>query len=102
MKVLNNASELSAELSKIKFLPPDAMSLEGYKNLGYSCGCGEFHSVNSPSVLKVATAFPVKFVLACATHYTFVSMRGLFKTTAVSEWTAQRAIFEAEVERLQL
>ena len=102
MKVLESATDVYAELSRTKWLPPHASKLDGYGNLGYSCGCGQFHGVNSPLVTKVATALPVQFVLACPTHYTLVRMRGLFKIRAESIWTARRELFEAEAKRLNL
>ena len=72
MKVIKTVDELMSAFTEDTPMPAGVMKTVGYGNLGFECGCGEFHGVNSYDVQQIASFRPVKILFKCSTHYTKV------------------------------
>lgn len=96
MKIIQSQSLLERELSDIRIIPHTRLNLQGYKNLSYECGCGEAHFVNGmDGSLPILAAPPVKVLYHCRNGFlTFVHIKGIFSTTAVSLWACKQDLFE--------
>ena len=46
MKVIKTVKELMSAFTEDTPMPASVMKTEGYTNLGFECGCGQWHEVN--------------------------------------------------------
>lgn len=102
MKVIKTVDELMSAFTKDTPMSAGVMKTEGYRNLGFECGCGEFHGVNSYDVQQVVSFRPVKILFKCSTHYTKVRIKGIFSQTCISEWTCENSIGADFVKKYNL
>ena len=93
MRELKSEKEVLESMQEDAPMPASVMSTGGYGNLGFDCGCGDIHGVNSLDVQQIASFRPVKILFKCQTHYTKVRIKGIFKQTCVSEWTCKNSLF---------
>jgi hypothetical protein len=101
MKILKTDNEVNLELAKIKLQSPTALKIKGYGDLYYDCGCGESHNINDDEILKFAAAPIIKLVLLCPKKfYTFINIKGFFKQTCITEWSASKNVFEKAILNL--
>ena len=102
MQVLKNADEIIKAISEAKLKPPNKMSSLNYNDkVVFECGCGSYHRVNDPSNKIFAITLPVKFVLECENGYlTFFQIKGFFKQTVTSFWSAKATNFKKALEKL--
>lgn len=101
MKILNTDTETNLELAKIKLQSPTAIKTKGYGDLYYDCGCGNSHNVNDEEMSKFAAAPIVKLIMLCPKKfYTFIKIKGFFKITCITEWSASKKIFEKAIFNL--
>ena len=89
MKKIKTEKELTEMMMQDPPMPPSVMDTTGYGNLGFECGCGNFHGVNESGIQQIACYRPVKILFKCDTHYTKVRIKGIFKQTCISEWTCK-------------
>ena len=94
MKILKTKEDFLSVIEIDRPIPASNISTEGYRNLGFECGCGKFHGVNDSHILKTATFFPVKVLFKCETHFTKVHIKGILFQTCISEWTCENSLFE--------
>ena len=87
MKKITTDSGLQAVFYNDNPMPSGVINTSGYGNLGFECGCGKSHGVNDYSIQQIANFRPVKILFKCDTHYTKVSIKGIFSQTCVSEAT---------------
>ena len=102
MKILNTVEEMMEAFTEDAPMPASVMKTEGYGNLGFECGCGEWHGVNSYDVQQIASYRPVKILFKCSTHYTKVRIKGIFTQSCISEWTCKNSIAADAVKKLNL
>ena len=50
MRVIDTVEEYLKAMSEETPMPASVMDTAGYANLGFECGCGEWHGVNDPSI----------------------------------------------------
>ena len=92
MKVIKTVKELMSAFTEDTPMPAGVMKTGGYGNLGFECGCGQWHEVNGYDVDQIASYRPVKFLFKCSTHYTKVRIKGIFSQSCISEWTCENLI----------
>jgi len=92
MRVIDTVEEYLKALSEETPMPASVMDTAGYANLGFECGCGEWHGVNDPSIQQIASFKPVKILFKCSTHYTKVRIKGIFSQSCESEWTCKNSL----------
>lgn len=104
MKLLKNVDEIIKAISEAKLQSPNKLtSLKYNDKVVFECGCGTFHRVNDPSNRVFAISFPVKFVMDCENGYvTFFQIKGFFKQTVTSFWSAKATNFTKALEKLGL
>ena len=102
VKLIKSEMALEMVLSSEKPLPPNVMSTKGYGNLGYECGCGQFHGVNSSFIEVVACFKPVAFLFKCETYYTKVEIKGFFKQKCFSIYSYKISLLNKVLENLKL
>lgn len=102
MRIINTAQELVNAFTEDTPMPAGVMKTEGYGNLGFECGCGETHGVNSYDVQQIASFRPVKILFKCSSHYTKVRIKGIFSQSCISEWTCKNSIAADAVKKLNL
>ena len=102
MELLKNSDEIIKAISEAKLQSPNKMSSLNYNDkVIFECGCGTSHTVNDPSNKIFAIALPVKFVLECHNGYlTFFQIKGFFKQTVTSFWSAKSTNFKKALEKL--
>lgn len=96
MKIIETSSLLEREISNTRWTSPGHLDLMGYKNLSYECGCGHAHLVNGMDGSEALMASPVvKVLFGCRNDYaTFVHIKGIFGTTAISLWSCRKEVLE--------
>jgi hypothetical protein len=94
MKILKIKEDFLSVIEIDRPIPASNIDTKGYGNLGFECGCGEWHAVNDPNILQVATFFPVKILFKCGTHFTKVHIKGIFSQSCISEWACENSLFE--------
>ena len=99
MRDIINEKELTKLMMEDPPMPPSVMNTTGYGNLGFECGCGDFHGVNDPWIQQIASYRPVKIMFKCETHYTKVRIKGIFKQTCISEWTCKNSLLSKIVKK---
>ena len=99
MREIKTEKELTKMMMEDPPMPPSVMNTTGYGNLGFECGCGDFHGVNDPWIQQIASYRPVKIMFKCETHYTKVRIKGIFKQTCVSEWTCKNSLLSKIVKK---
>ena len=99
MREIKTEKELTKLMMEDPPMPPSVMNTEGYGNLGFECGCGDFHGVNDPRIQQIASYRPVKIMFKCETHYTKVRIKGIFKQTCISEWTCKNSLLSKIVKK---
>ena len=92
MRIINTADEMMKAFQEDTPMPAGVMKTEGYRNLGFECGCGQWHGVNAHDVQQIASFRPVKILFKCSTHYTKVQIKGIFSQSCISEWTCKNSI----------
>ena len=92
MREIKTEKELTTMLMEDPPMPPSVMNTSGYGNLGFECGCGQFHGVNEMGIQQIASYRPVKILFKCDTHYTKVRIKGIFKQKCLSEWTCKNSL----------
>ena len=104
MKILKTLEEVILQISKSKLQPPNKLTSTKYSDkVVFKCGCGKSHKVNDPSNRVFATAVPVKFVIDCEKGYvTFFQVKGFFKQTVTTIWSARATVFTKALEKLGL
>tara|TARA_B100001057_G_C22735359_1_gene905595 strand:- start:849 stop:1163 length:315 start_codon:yes stop_codon:yes gene_type:complete len=102
MQVLKNADEIIKALAEAKLKPPNKSSSLNYNDkVTFECGCGTTHTVNDTTNKIFGIALPVKFVLECRNSYlTFFQIKGFFKQTVTSFWSAKVTDFKKALEKL--
>ena len=98
MKKIKTEKELTEMMMQDPPMPPSVMDTTGYGNLGFECGCGNFHGVNESGIQQIACYRPVKILFKCDTHYTKVRIKGIFKQTCISEWTCKNTLLSKIVK----
>ena len=96
MILIESKSMLEREMSDIKkILPASHLNLQGYGGLAFQCGCKEAHLVNGMDGAKpIFTTLPVKVLFKCPNGYaTFIRIKGLFTSKAVSIWSCKEELF---------
>lgn len=108
MKVFNNSTDLLKELGEISLRTPNKNHSLNYPYNAFHCGCsGKGHIVADPGNSIFAYApkgiLSIRFVIRCRNDYfTLVSMKGVLKIEAISEWTVSKKIFNESLEYLKL
>ena len=108
MKVFNNSTDLLKELGEISLKKPNENHSLNYPYIAYHCGCsGKGHIVADPGNSIFAYApkgiLSVRFVIRCRNDYfTLVSMKGILKIEAISEWTVSKKIFNESLKIIKL
>ena len=104
MKVFNNSTDLLKELGEISLRAPNKIHSLNYPHNAYLCGCSsKGHIVADPGNSIFAYApkgiLSVRFVIRCRNDYfTLVSMKGILKIEAISEWTVRKKIFSESLK----
>ena len=99
MRDIKTEKELTKLMMEDPPMPPSVINTAGYGNLGFECGCGDFHGVNDPRIQQIASYRPVKIMFKCETHYTKVRIKGIFKQTCISEWTCKNSLLSKIVKK---
>ena len=99
MREIKTEKELTKLMMEDPPMPPSVMNTTGYGNLGFECGCGDFHEVNDPWIQQIASYRPVKIMFKCETHYTKVRIKEIFKQTCISEWTCKNSLLSKIVKK---
>jgi len=102
MKQLTTREQFVLELHKEKVIPPSRINTEGYGQLKFECGCGEFHGVNDHRIEIVASYMPVKILFKCSSNYTKVHVKGFFKQKCLSLWTIKTDLVQDITQDLNL
>ncbi len=101
MKILKTDIETNLLLAKINLQDPSALKIKGYGSLFYDCGCGDSHDINDDNIVKFAASPIIKLILLCPNKfYTFIKIKGFFKQTCITEWSASKKIFEKAIFNL--
>ena len=104
MELLKNTDQVIKAISTSKLQSPNKLTSTSYNDkVIFECGCGEDHRVNDPSNRVFATSLPVKMVIDCKNGYvTFFQIKGFFKQTVTSIWSAKATVFTKALEKLGL
>ena len=108
MKVFNNSTDLLKELGEISLRAPNKNHSLNYPYNAFHCGCsGKGHIVADPGNSIFAYApkgiLSIRFVIRCRNDYfTLVSMKGVLKIEAISEWTVSKKIFNESLKIIKL
>ena len=94
IRIIKSEEEISKIFNSEKPMPSNTLNTEGYKSLGYECGCGQFHGVNAPGIEKVACYYPVAFMFKCSSHYTKVEIKGWLRQQCYSIYSFEIKFFD--------
>jgi hypothetical protein len=108
MKVFNNSTDLLKELGEISLRTPNKFHSLNYPHNAYLCGCSsKTHIVADPGNSIFAYApkgvLSIRFVIRCRNDYfTLVSMKGILKIEAISDWTVSKKILNESLKIIKL
>lgn len=108
MKIFDNSADLLKELGEISLRAPNKIHSLNYPYNAFHCGCsGKGHILSDPwnSIFAYAPKgiLSVRFVIRCRNDYfTLVSIKGILKIEAISEWTVSKKIFNESLKIIKL
>jgi hypothetical protein len=108
MKIFDNSADLLKELGTISLRAPLKTHSLNYPYNNFECGCSKkTHNVADPTNSIFSNAqkgiFGIRFVIRCRNDYfTLVSMKGILKIEAISEWSVSKKIFNESLKIIKL
>jgi hypothetical protein len=108
MKIFDNSADLLKELGQTTLRAPLKMQSLNYPYKIFNCGCSsKTHNLADLTNSIFADAskgiFSIRFVIRCRNDYfTLVSIKGVLKIKADSEWTVSKKIFNESLKIIKL
>ena len=108
MKIFDNSADLLKELGQTTLRAPLKTHSLNYPYNIFNCGCSsKTHNVADSTNSIFANAskgiFGIRFIIRCRNDYfTLVSMKGVLKIEAVSEWTVSKKILNESLKIIKL
>ena len=102
MKIIEDINEIILAISESNIRPKNSLTSTNYPDsVAFECGCGNFHSVNEPSLNIFGVSMPVKFCFVCENDYVcFVQVKGFFKPKATPLWSCKGKMFQEAIDKL--